>query len=108
MINGGSPSSGPRGNYYIDNIKAVGPDPITSWMRYECEDATLIDTTVLGEDADCSGGEYVSIQKVNNTLNGQIQFTVNAPRAREYNMKIGQRSGGDDQRYDSIYLNELN
>lgn len=94
------------GAFYFDNIQLAQPEPVSPWTRFECEDATLVDTTFINNDADCSGGQYVSIQKVSDAKNGQIQMTVNAPRARTYNMKIGQRSGGDNERYDSILLNE--
>ena len=104
MINGGSPTSGIRGNYYIDNIVAIGPDPVTPWVRYECEDAQLVDAAYINSDADCSGGQYVSIRKINDAQNGQIVVTANAPRAGTYNMRYGQNAF-DKERYENFFVN---
>lgn len=95
------------GVFYFDNVQLVQPEPVSSWTRFECEDAVLVDTAVIGSDGDCSGGRYVSVQKAapNWDKNGQIQMTVNAPRAGTYHMKIGQRSAGDNERYDNILVN---
>ena len=106
MINGGTPTSGVRGNYYIDNIVAIGPDPVTPWVRYECEEAELVDAAFINSDADCSGGQYVSIQKIDDAQNGQIIFTVNAPCAGTYNMRYGQNAF-DKERYENIFVNDV-
>jgi len=92
------------GAFYFDNVQLWQPEPASPWVRYECEDATLIDTTFINNDEDCSGGKYVSIQKIDNAQNGQIVVTVNAPRAGTYNMRYGQNAF-DKQRYENIFVN---
>ncbi len=94
------------GAFYFDNVQLWQPEAPSPWVRYECEDATLIDTTFINEDEDCSQGKYVSIQKVDNAKNGQIVVTVNAPRAGTYNMRYGQNAF-DKERYENIFVNDV-
>lgn len=102
MLNGNSPTSGIRGNYYIDNIKAIGPDPVTPWYRFECEDGVLNAEAFITDDADCSGGQYVLI--TSDQIEGSVTMSVNVRDAGTYNMRYGQ-SGFEPQRYESIYVN---
>jgi hypothetical protein len=110
-VNWGSTTSGSPGNFYIDNIKVIGPDPVqfTPWIRYECEEALLEDTYWIGDDVDCSNGQFVQLEKEPpdyTSGNGQITVTVNVPTAGTYAMRIGQNTGGDLERYATLNIND--
>lgn len=103
MINGNSPSSGSRGNYYIDNIKAIGPDPVSPWHRFECEDGILNAEAFIQDDADCSGGQ--NVQLTSDQIEGSVKFNINVRQAGTYNLRYGMWAF-DDERYESIYAND--
>ena len=78
------------------------------WMRYEAEDATLIDTTFILEDQDASGGEYVQLEKEGSKFPGKIFFYVNVREAGTYSMRFAQGTGPDEtERHEYIYVNDV-
>jgi hypothetical protein len=106
--NGGTLTS--IGNFYFDNVRIETDAPIefTPWIRYECEDALLEDTYWIGDDVDCSNGQFVQLEKEPpdyTSGNGQITVTVNVPTDGSYAMRIGQNTGGDLERYAALSVN---
>jgi hypothetical protein len=104
---GTSTSFSSIGNVYFDNIRIETDDPTSEWHRYEAEDAVLTDTYFINDDEDCSGGQYVQLEKrpPDWDLNGQITFNINVRTPGAYPMRIGQSSGGDLERYASLTVN---
>ncbi len=92
--------------YYVDNIVVTAPKLISPWHRFECEDGLLEDTYYVYDDADCSGGQYVQLEKdSSDAANGQITITVKVRDAGPYPMRIGQSSAGDLERYALLTIN---
>ena len=98
------------GNFYLDNIRIETDEPVSEWHRFECEDAVLEGTYFIYEDADCSGGQYVQLEKAPpdyNTDHGQITITVKVRQPGTYAMRIGQSSAGDLERYARLTINDI-